>query len=68
MLLDRWLGNSFRSFLKTLRQANPNDDYYDDLCVFCWGYYEDDHRSVRLACNHIFGFDCLCEIVKQPNG
>jgi hypothetical protein len=67
-LLDRWLGNCFRSFLKTLRPANPNDDYYGDRCAFCWDYYHDDHCGMRLPCAHIFGFDCLCEIVKQANG
>jgi hypothetical protein len=66
-LLERWIGVSFRTFFTGLVPANPNDVYYNGRCAFCWRYYDDHHRGVRLPCNHIFGADCLIELFQSGN-
>ena len=49
--------------------ANDNDAFNDNKCPFCWGAYDDEHPGVRiLACDHVFGRDCLTEMVNAPNG
>jgi hypothetical protein len=49
--------------------ANDNDDFNDNKCTFCWGPYDDDHPGVRvLPCNHVFGRECLEEMIKASNG
>ena len=49
--------------------ANDNDAFNDNKCTFCWGAYDDEHPGVRiLPCNHVFGRDCLTEMVNAPNG
>jgi hypothetical protein len=66
-LLDRWVGASFRTFVNGLVPANPNDVYYNDRCAICWGHYDDDHRGIRLPCNHIFGGGCLHDLIAETN-
>jgi hypothetical protein len=49
--------------------VNDNDAFNDNKCTFCWGPYDDEHPGVRiLPCNHIFGRDCLPQIINAPNG
>ena len=49
--------------------ANDNDAFNDNKCTYCWGAYDDEHPGVRiLSCNHVFGRDCLTEMVNAPNG
>jgi hypothetical protein len=49
--------------------ANDNDAFNDNKCTFYWGTYDDEHPSVRvLPCNHVFGRECLDEMIKAPNG
>jgi hypothetical protein len=49
--------------------ANDNDAFNDNKCTFCWGPYDDAHPGVRiLPCNHVFGRDCLPEIINAPKG
>jgi hypothetical protein len=41
----------------------------DNKCAHCWGEYTEEHPGVRiLPCGHIFGRDCLCEMMKGPMG
>ena len=69
-LFDRFLGVSKTTFFATrVVPANPNDAYYGNRCSFCWGEYDDTHEGVRvLPCNHVFGRDCLQDLINSPNG
>jgi hypothetical protein len=69
-LFDRFLGVSKATFFGTqVVPANPNDAYYNNRCSFCWGKYDDTHEAVRvLPCNHVFGRDCLQDIINSPTG
>jgi hypothetical protein len=69
-MLDKVFGVSKQTFLKCrVFPAHANDQFNDNSCSFCWGSYDDDHPAVRvLPCNHVFGLDCLGEMVDAPNG
>ena len=69
-LFDSFLGVSKTTFVATrVVPANPNDAYYGNRCSFCWGEYDDTHEGVRvLLCNHVFGRDCLQDMINSPNG
>jgi hypothetical protein len=56
---------SFRTFVNSLVPANPNDVYYNDLCVICRGHYDDDHPAIWLPCNHIFGDGCILDTIAK---
>jgi hypothetical protein len=67
-LLERWVGvASFRTFvIHGLVPVNPNDYYYySDRCAICWGHYDDEHRSIRLTGNHVFGGGCLYDLIAE---
>lgn len=45
--------------------ANDDDKFNDNRCAYCWGSYDADHPAVRvLPCNHVFGKDCLLEVIE----
>lgn len=69
-LLDRYFGTGKAAFTATrLVPANPNDAYYNEDCLICRSPYDDQHTAVRvLTCNHIFGSNCLQEMIKSPHG
>jgi hypothetical protein len=49
--------------------ANDNDVFNANICSFCWGPYDEDHPGARLLkCNHVFGRDCLTQMIDAPNG
>lgn len=70
MPFDRLFGISKRTFLETrIQPANPNDTLYNDRCPFCWDEYHDRHPSARiLPCNHVFGLECIRQMVDGPTG
>jgi hypothetical protein len=62
--------NSKQSFIKhNIVPANDNDAFNDNKCSFCWDSYHNDHPGVRvLPCNHVFGRDCVMQMINTPNG
>jgi hypothetical protein len=69
-LLNRFLGDSKATLFDTqVVPADPNNAYYGNRCSFCWSEYADTHEGVRvLPCNHVFGRDCLQDMIDFPNG
>ncbi|KAF2242331.1 hypothetical protein BU26DRAFT_510738 [Trematosphaeria pertusa] len=69
-LMASLLRVSKSTFLTTrVVPANDNDIFNDNKCAFCWGPYDDGHPAVRvLPCNHVFGQDCLNDLIDAPNG
>ena len=67
---DRFLGISKATFFDShVVPANLNDAYCGNKCPFCWDKYGDTHEAVRvLSCNHVFGRDCLHDMLNYPNG
>jgi len=58
-------GISKTAFIRTrIVPANDNDTINDNKCAICWDQYENDHPAVRvLPCNHVFGRECLLEVI-----
>lgn len=47
----------------------PDDKFKSSRCIQCWDEYTEDHAGVKISsCGHIFGRDCLEDIVNGPTG
>ncbi|KAF1914446.1 hypothetical protein BDU57DRAFT_540374 [Ampelomyces quisqualis] len=70
VMLDKLLGISKATFVKEkVVPANDKDVFNDNRCAFCWGPYDEDHPGARvLPCNHVFGRDCLTQMINTTNG
>ncbi|KAH6852831.1 hypothetical protein BKA58DRAFT_60314 [Alternaria rosae] len=69
-MFDKLFGVTKKTFLeKIVVRASDHDKFNDNKCMFCWGSYDEDHRAVRVQpCNHVFGRDCLEEMINAQNG
>ncbi|KAJ4338782.1 hypothetical protein N0V87_003697 [Didymella glomerata] len=58
------------SFLKKcVVPAKDDDKFNNNRCVRCWGEYTKDHPGVKISpCGHVFGRDCLKDVVDGPTG
>lgn len=49
--------------------AKKDDKFNDNKCVRCWGEYDEEHPGVKiLPCGHVFGRDCLHDMMEGPSG
>jgi hypothetical protein len=49
--------------------AKDDDKFNNNKCVQCWNEYTDEHPGVKiLPCGHVFGRDCLKDIINSPAG
>ena len=49
--------------------AKEDDKFNNNKCVQCWDEYTEDHPGVKISpCGHVFGRDCLKDIVNGPTG
>lgn len=54
---------------KRVVPAKDDDKYNNNRCVQCWDEYREDHPGVKISpCGHVFGRDCLKDIVNGPTG
>ncbi|KAF9691955.1 hypothetical protein EKO04_009858 [Ascochyta lentis] len=70
-LLDKFTGlPSKNTFLEEhVLPAKKDDKFNSNKCVQCWGEYTDEHPGVKVQpCGHVFGRDCLREMIKGPTG
>ncbi|KAF1923705.1 uncharacterized protein M421DRAFT_9492 [Didymella exigua CBS 183.55] len=70
-VLERYTGLPSKStFLREhVVPAKDDDKFNNNKCVQCWDEYTDEHPGVKISpCGHIFGRDCLYEIVNGPTG
>lgn len=59
------------SFLRDVKPASQEDKFYDEVCLWCRGPY-DDHKHIPAkipVCGHIMGMPCVEKVFhKGENG
>lgn len=69
LLHDVWTLPTKDAFLKShVVPAKDDDRFNDNKCAQCWEEYTKVHPGVKIPCGHIFGRDCLHEMIKGPTG
>lgn len=69
--LDKGTGLPSKSaFLeKHVIPVKDGDKYNNDKCACCWDGYTEEHPSVKiLPCGHVFGRDCVRDMIEGPTG
>jgi len=69
-MFESTFGISRETFLrKHVVPAHEDDRYMNEKCMVCWGTYDEEHPAVRiLPCGHVFGRDCVSDMVKGQTG